>query len=83
MGDATCEAAGRGDESRYNGPMPNEECLAPSPASRRSEPSGRCHSYHPVTGDMICTETPGAVEIRDVVGCRISSFEPLANPVRR
>jgi len=36
----------------------------------------------PRDGDMICTETPGAVEIRDVVGCRISSFEPLANPVR-
>jgi 2-keto-4-pentenoate hydratase/2-oxohepta-3-ene-1,7-dioic acid hydratase in catechol pathway len=36
-------------------------------------------------GDVICTGTPGAVEIRDgdVVGCRISSFEPLSNPVRR
>jgi 2-keto-4-pentenoate hydratase/2-oxohepta-3-ene-1,7-dioic acid hydratase in catechol pathway len=36
-------------------------------------------------GDIICTGTPGAVEIRDgdVVECRISSFEPLSNPVRR
>jgi 2-keto-4-pentenoate hydratase/2-oxohepta-3-ene-1,7-dioic acid hydratase in catechol pathway len=36
-------------------------------------------------GDVICTGTPGAVEIRDgyVVECRISSFEPLSNPVRR
>ena len=36
-------------------------------------------------GDIICTGTPGAVEIRDgdMVGCRISSFEPLSNPVRR
>jgi 2-keto-4-pentenoate hydratase/2-oxohepta-3-ene-1,7-dioic acid hydratase in catechol pathway len=36
-------------------------------------------------GDVICTGTPGAVEIQDgdVVGCRITSFEPLANPVRR
>jgi 2-keto-4-pentenoate hydratase/2-oxohepta-3-ene-1,7-dioic acid hydratase in catechol pathway len=36
-------------------------------------------------GDMICTGTPGAVEIRDgdVVECRISSMEPLSNPVRR
>jgi 2-keto-4-pentenoate hydratase/2-oxohepta-3-ene-1,7-dioic acid hydratase in catechol pathway len=36
-------------------------------------------------GDVICTGTPGAVEIRsgDVAGCRISSFEPLSNPVRR
>ena len=36
-------------------------------------------------GDVICTGTPGAVEIRDgdVVECRITSFEPLSNPVRR
>jgi 2-keto-4-pentenoate hydratase/2-oxohepta-3-ene-1,7-dioic acid hydratase in catechol pathway len=36
-------------------------------------------------GDVICTGTPGAVEIRDgdVVECRISSMEPLSNPVRR
>jgi 2-keto-4-pentenoate hydratase/2-oxohepta-3-ene-1,7-dioic acid hydratase in catechol pathway len=36
-------------------------------------------------GDVICTGTPGAVEIRDgdVAECRISSFEPLSNPVRR
>jgi 2-keto-4-pentenoate hydratase/2-oxohepta-3-ene-1,7-dioic acid hydratase in catechol pathway len=35
-------------------------------------------------GDIISTGTPGAVEIRegDVVGCRISSMEPLFNPVR-
>jgi hypothetical protein len=26
--ETTCEAPGRGDESRYNGPMPNEERLA-------------------------------------------------------
>jgi 2-keto-4-pentenoate hydratase/2-oxohepta-3-ene-1,7-dioic acid hydratase in catechol pathway len=34
-------------------------------------------------GDVICTGTPGAVEIRDgdVVECRISSFAPLSNPV--
>ncbi len=36
-------------------------------------------------GDVICTGTPGAVEIRgrDVVECRISSMEPLSNPVVR
>ena len=36
-------------------------------------------------GDVISTGTPGAVEIRDedVVECRITSFEPLTNPVRR
>ena len=36
-------------------------------------------------GDVICTGTPGAVEIRDgdVVECRISSMESLSNPVRR
>jgi hypothetical protein len=36
-------------------------------------------------GDVICTGTPGAVKIRDgdVAECRISSFEPLSNPVRR
>ena len=36
-------------------------------------------------GDVICTGTPGAVEIRDgdVVECRISSFAPLSNLVRR
>jgi 2-keto-4-pentenoate hydratase/2-oxohepta-3-ene-1,7-dioic acid hydratase in catechol pathway len=36
-------------------------------------------------GDVICTGTPGAVEIRDgdVVECRISSFAPLSNPVVR
>jgi 2-keto-4-pentenoate hydratase/2-oxohepta-3-ene-1,7-dioic acid hydratase in catechol pathway len=36
-------------------------------------------------GDIICTGTPGAVEIRDgdVAECRISSMEPLSNPVRR
>jgi 2-keto-4-pentenoate hydratase/2-oxohepta-3-ene-1,7-dioic acid hydratase in catechol pathway len=36
-------------------------------------------------GDVFSTGTPGAVEVRDgdVVGCRISSFEPLINPVRR
>ena len=36
-------------------------------------------------GDIICTGTPGAVEIQDgdVVECRITSFEPLSNPVRR
>jgi 2-keto-4-pentenoate hydratase/2-oxohepta-3-ene-1,7-dioic acid hydratase in catechol pathway len=36
-------------------------------------------------GDIICTGTPGAVEIRDgdMVGCRISSMESLSNPVRR
>lgn len=36
-------------------------------------------------GDVISTGTPGAVEIRDgdVVRCRISSMEPLSNPVRR
>jgi 2-keto-4-pentenoate hydratase/2-oxohepta-3-ene-1,7-dioic acid hydratase in catechol pathway len=36
-------------------------------------------------GDIICTGTPGAVEIRDgdVVECRITSFESLSNPVRR
>ena len=34
-------------------------------------------------GDVICTGTPGAVEIRDgdVVECRIRSFAPLSNPV--
>jgi 2-keto-4-pentenoate hydratase/2-oxohepta-3-ene-1,7-dioic acid hydratase in catechol pathway len=36
-------------------------------------------------GDVISTGTPGAVEVRDgdIVSCRISSFEPLSNPVRR
>jgi 2-keto-4-pentenoate hydratase/2-oxohepta-3-ene-1,7-dioic acid hydratase in catechol pathway len=36
-------------------------------------------------GDVISTGTPGAVEIRDgdVAKCRITSFEPLSNPVRR
>jgi 2-keto-4-pentenoate hydratase/2-oxohepta-3-ene-1,7-dioic acid hydratase in catechol pathway len=36
-------------------------------------------------GDVICTGTPGAVEIRDgdVVECRINSMEPLSNPVVR
>jgi 2-keto-4-pentenoate hydratase/2-oxohepta-3-ene-1,7-dioic acid hydratase in catechol pathway len=36
-------------------------------------------------GVVISTGTPGAVEIRDgdVVRCRISSMEPLSNPVRR
>jgi 2-keto-4-pentenoate hydratase/2-oxohepta-3-ene-1,7-dioic acid hydratase in catechol pathway len=36
-------------------------------------------------GDVISTGTPGAVEIRagDLAECRISSFEPLSNPVRR
>ena len=36
-------------------------------------------------GDVISTGTPGAVEIRegDVVECRINTFEPLSNPVRR
>jgi 2-keto-4-pentenoate hydratase/2-oxohepta-3-ene-1,7-dioic acid hydratase in catechol pathway len=36
-------------------------------------------------GDVICTGTPGAVEIRDgdVVECRIGSFAPLSNPVVR
>jgi 2-keto-4-pentenoate hydratase/2-oxohepta-3-ene-1,7-dioic acid hydratase in catechol pathway len=36
-------------------------------------------------GDVICTGTPGAVVIQegDVVGCRISSFAPLSNPVAR
>ncbi len=36
-------------------------------------------------GDVICTGTPGAVEIRDgdVAGCKIGSFESLTNPVRR
>jgi 2-keto-4-pentenoate hydratase/2-oxohepta-3-ene-1,7-dioic acid hydratase in catechol pathway len=36
-------------------------------------------------GDVISTGTPGAVEIRggDVVECRIDSFAPLSNPVRR
>ncbi len=36
-------------------------------------------------GDIICTGTPGAVEIRDgdVAECRISSFEPLSNPAAR
>jgi 2-keto-4-pentenoate hydratase/2-oxohepta-3-ene-1,7-dioic acid hydratase in catechol pathway len=36
-------------------------------------------------GDVISTGTPGAVEIRagEVAECRISSFEPLSNPVRR
>jgi 2-keto-4-pentenoate hydratase/2-oxohepta-3-ene-1,7-dioic acid hydratase in catechol pathway len=36
-------------------------------------------------GDVISTGTPGAVEVRagDVAECRISSFEPLSNPVRR
>jgi 2-keto-4-pentenoate hydratase/2-oxohepta-3-ene-1,7-dioic acid hydratase in catechol pathway len=36
-------------------------------------------------GDVICTGTPGAVEVRDgdVAECRISSMEPLSNPVRR
>jgi 2-keto-4-pentenoate hydratase/2-oxohepta-3-ene-1,7-dioic acid hydratase in catechol pathway len=36
-------------------------------------------------GDVICTGPPGAVEIRDgdLVECRISSMEPLSNPVRR
>jgi 2-keto-4-pentenoate hydratase/2-oxohepta-3-ene-1,7-dioic acid hydratase in catechol pathway len=36
-------------------------------------------------GDIICTGTPGAVEVRDgdVAECRISSFESLSNPVRR
>jgi 2-keto-4-pentenoate hydratase/2-oxohepta-3-ene-1,7-dioic acid hydratase in catechol pathway len=36
-------------------------------------------------GDVICTGTPGAVEIRDgdVVECRISSFASLSNPVVR
>ncbi len=40
---------------------------------------------HPSPGDVICTGTPGAVEIRDgdVVECRITSFEPLSNVVRR
>jgi 2-keto-4-pentenoate hydratase/2-oxohepta-3-ene-1,7-dioic acid hydratase in catechol pathway len=35
-------------------------------------------------GDVICTGTPGAVEIRDgdIVECRMSSFAPLSNPVR-
>ena len=34
-------------------------------------------------GDVISTGTPGAVEVRggDVVGCRISGFEALSNPV--
>lgn len=36
-------------------------------------------------GDIICTGTPGAVEIRsgDVAECRIGGFAPLKNPVRR
>jgi 2-keto-4-pentenoate hydratase/2-oxohepta-3-ene-1,7-dioic acid hydratase in catechol pathway len=36
-------------------------------------------------GDIISTGTPGAVQIRDgdVVECRITGFEPLANPVVR
>src|SRR5829696_7640664 len=36
-------------------------------------------------GDVISTGTPGAVEIRDgdVAKCRITGFEPLANPVVR
>ena len=36
-------------------------------------------------GDVISTGTPGAVVIRegDVAECRISGFEPLANPVSR
>ena len=36
-------------------------------------------------GDIISTGTPGAVEIRDgdVAECRITGFEPLANPVVR
>ena len=36
-------------------------------------------------GDVICTGTPGAVEIRDgdVAGCKITLFETLTNPVRR
>jgi 2-keto-4-pentenoate hydratase/2-oxohepta-3-ene-1,7-dioic acid hydratase in catechol pathway len=36
-------------------------------------------------GDVISTGTPGAVEVRagDVAECRINSFEPLSNPVRR
>src|SRR5215213_3971677 len=36
-------------------------------------------------GDVISTGTPGAVEIRDgdVVECRITGLEPLANPVVR
>lgn len=35
-------------------------------------------------GDIISTGTPGAVQIRDgdILGCRISGFEPLCNPVR-
>ena len=87
-----CEAPGRGDESRYNGPMPNEERLAharpssisgsfPSVAEKRTFRALSLVS--PLTGDIFRTGTPGVVEIRDVVGCRISSFEPLSNPVRR
>jgi 2-keto-4-pentenoate hydratase/2-oxohepta-3-ene-1,7-dioic acid hydratase in catechol pathway len=36
-------------------------------------------------GDVISTGTPGAVVIQegDVAGCRITSFEPLSNPVVR
>ncbi|MDQ3891298.1 MAG: fumarylacetoacetate hydrolase family protein [Actinomycetota bacterium] len=36
-------------------------------------------------GDIISTGTPGAVQIRDgdVAECRITGFEPLANPVVR
>ena len=36
-------------------------------------------------GDIISTGTPGAVEIRDgdVAECRITGFEPLANPMVR
>ena len=35
-------------------------------------------------GDIISTGTPGAAQIEDgdLVGCQISSMEPLFNPVR-
>ena len=38
-----------------------------------------------LSGDVISTGTPGAVEIQDgdVVSCYIDRFEPLSNPVRR
>ena len=66
--ETTCEAAGRGDESRYNSPMPNEERLAharpssisgsfPSVAEKRTFRALSLVS--PLTGDMICAGTPG------------------------
>ena len=76
--ETTCEAPGRGDESRYNGSMAGS---FPSVAEKRTFRALSLAS--PLTGGIICAGTPGAVEIRDVVGCRISSFEPLSNPVRR